>query len=100
MSSLTADKFKECFMKEKEIVENQYPGAFDFLDDGWDFLLLMMGLFVLYYYAVNPKIDKLLGQDKAEEIDYGGWIRDLGKQAWNLPVQLTEKLTKNMGKKD
>lgn len=97
---MDADKFKECFMKEKEIVENQYPGAFDFLDDGWDFLLLMMGLFVLYYYAVNPKIDKLLGQDKAEEIDYGGWIRDLGKQAWNLPVQLTEKLTKNMGKKD
>lgn len=107
------EKFKNCFTARKAEVERKYPGAFDFLGDGFDFLLMMLCLFFLYYYAISPKIDKLLpagsiklpipGEDANvsgnEEFDYGAWIHDLGQKIWHAPVQITEKITKNMGKK-
>jgi hypothetical protein len=31
--------------------------------------------------------------------DYGTWIKDLGKKMWEFPVQVTEKITKAVGKK-
>lgn len=95
---MDADKFKECFVSRKEIVERSYPGAFDFLSDGWDFLLLMFGLFLLYFYAIAPKIDAILGKSGKEQFDFGGEIKKLGKNIWNTPVQITEKITKAMGK--
>ena len=107
------DRFKDCFTARKAEVERQYPGAFDFLGDGFDFLLMMLCLFFLYYYAISPKIDKLLpagsiklpvpGENASvsgkEEFDYGAWIHDLGQKIWHVPVQIAEKVTKNMGKK-
>ena len=107
------DLFKDCFTARRAEVERAYPGAFDFLSDGWDFLLMMMFLFFLYYYAVSPKIDALLpnGAFKApipgenanvstgEQFDYGAWVHDLGQKLWAVPVQITEKITKAMEKK-
>ena len=110
------DKFKECFIEEKVAVESRYPGAFDFLSDGWDFLLTMIFLFFLYYYAVSPKIDQLLpagtiklpipfkedakneqpvdlSTDK-EVFDYGGQLHHLGQRAARLPKQITDKVIK------
>lgn len=108
------DKFKNCFTARKAEVERQYPGAFDFLGDGFDFLLMMMCLFFLYYYAISPKIDKMLpagqvklpipGEDSnvagKEEFDYGAWIHDLGQKIWHVPEQIAKKATAKMGKKD
>ncbi len=107
------EEFKNCFTARKAEVERQYPGAFDFLGDGFDFLLLMMCLFFLYYYAINPKIDKMLpagainlpipGENASvsgkEEFDYGAWIHDLGQKIWHAPEQITKKITDSMGKK-
>ena len=107
------DKFKNCFTARKAEVERKYPGAFDFLGDGFDFLLMMMCLFFLYYYAISPKIDKLLpagsvklpipGEDVSltgkEEFDYGAWIHDLGQKIWHAPEQIAKKVTDKMGKK-
>jgi hypothetical protein len=107
------DLFKDCFTARRAEVERAYPGAFDFLSDGWDFLLMMVFLFFLYYYAVSPKIDALLpnGSFKApipgenanvstgESFDYGAWVHDLGQKLWAVPVQITEKITKAMDKK-
>lgn len=107
------DKFQDCFTARRAQVERTYPGAFDFLADGWEFLLMMVFLFFLYYYAISPKIDKLLpnsgvklpipGENSnvatGEVFDYGAWIHDLGQKIWAVPVQITEKVTKAMGKK-
>lgn len=107
------DLFKNCFNARKAQVERSYPGAFDFLADGWEFLLMMVFLFFLYYYAISPKIDKLLpnggvklpipGENSnvatGETFDFGAWVHDLGQKMWAVPVQITEKITKAMDKK-
>ncbi|MBE6457777.1 MAG: hypothetical protein E7011_03160 [Alphaproteobacteria bacterium] len=107
------DAFKNCFTARRAEVERKYPGAFDFMKDGWNFLLMMVCLFCLYYYAISPKIDKLLpaggvklpipGENAnvatGEQFDFGAWIHDLGQKIWHVPVQITEKISKAMGKK-
>lgn len=108
------DKFKACFTARRAQVERQYPGAFDFLDNGWEFLVMMVCLFLLYYYAISPKIDKLLpagniklpipGENSSvatgENFDFGAWVHDLGVRVWNVPVQITKKITDAAAKKD
>ena len=94
------DAFRECFMEQKQIVEAEHPGAFDFMRDGWEFLITMFGLFLMYYYVLSPKIDKLIPAGKVklpithtedtdvgtgEEFDIGKWAYDLGNKAWHAP---------------
>ena len=81
------------------MVERQYPGAFDFLGDGWGFLMMMIGIFALYYWVVSPEIDKIIAPVGNSDFDFGGNIKKLGKNIWNLPVQITEKVTAALGKK-
>ena len=92
------DKFKNCFTAHRAMVERRYPGAFDFLSDGWDFLMLMIGLFALYYWVISPEIDKLITSAKDTDFDFGGNIKQLGKNIWNLPLQITGKVTATFGK--
>jgi len=97
---MDAGKFKNCFTAHRAMVERRYPGAFDFLSDGWGFLMMMIGIFALYYWVVSPEIDKIFAPVKGEsDFDFGGNIKQLGKNIWNLPVQITEKITAGMGKK-
>ena len=96
---MDGDKFKECFVEKRAAVESVYPGAFDFMDDAWDFLLMMAGLFILYYYAISPKIDNLLGKDGTELFDFGGMLKSFGKTAYKLPEKLTGFGLKAFGKK-
>ena len=84
------EKFIECFTKEKAEVESQYPGAFDFLDDGWDFLVMMAFIFALYFLVISKKIDKLLGSDGKEEFDYGGWLRQLTTSTIRMPMKIAD----------
>lgn len=89
------DIFKTCFTAQRAMVERQYPGAFDFMKNGWEFMLMMLGLFFLYYYAVNPKIDKLLGKDENDkDFDFGTWTRELGTNLWAAPAKIYEQITK------
>ena len=39
---------------EKAAVESRYPGAFDFLSNGWDFLLTMIFLFFSICITMRP----------------------------------------------
>ena len=88
------DLFKNCFTAHRATVERRYPGAFDFMGDGWGFMMMLIGLFALYYWVVSPKIDKILTPtDGGESFDFGGNIKQLGKNIWNAPVQITEKIT-------
>ena len=96
---MDAEKFKNCFTAHRAMVERRYPGAFDFLGDGWGFLMTMIGLFALYYWVISPEIDKIFKPVGASDFDFGGNIKQLGKNIWQLPVQITEKLTAALGKK-
>ena len=97
---MDSDLFKDCFTAHRATVERRYPGAFDFMGDGWGFMITMIGLFALYYWVVSPKIDSLLSSTSDEKLfDFGGNIKKLGKNIWNTPVTITEKVTDAMGKK-
>lgn len=108
---LDKDVFKNCFTARRAEVERSYPGAFDFMRDGWDFFLMMMGLFFLYYWVVGPKIDEFLPNSNLvrfsnnkddeyvktdEQFDYGGWVHSMGKKIWALPKQITKGITDKM----
>lgn len=102
------DLFKPCFMAQKTEIESQHPGAFDFLKDGWSFLVTMFGLFLLYYYVVSPKIDKLIPAGKVklpipgekadvgtdEEFDIGKWTHDFGQKVWHAPSNILSTISK------
>lgn len=90
------EKFTACFKTQKTIVEKRYPGAFDFMDDGFDFLLFMIGVFILYFWVVSPKIDELLGSEGKESFDYGQWVKDFGKTAYNAPVKIYNQVREKM----
>lgn len=93
--TMNKDKFVQCFNSQKTMVERQYPGAFDFMDDGFQFLLFMIGIFFLYFWIVSPKIDKMLTPvSKESTFDYGQWVKDFGKQVYNTPIKLTSALSK------
>lgn len=95
---MDADKFKSCFTAQKAQVESKYPGAFDFMKDGWDFLLMMFLLFLLYFYAIKPKVDGIITANSKEQFDFGNWAKDLGKKIWDSPKQIFENISKAMGK--
>lgn len=95
---IDANKFKSCFTAQRTQVENNYPGAFDFMKDGWDFLLMMFLLFFLYFYAIKPKVDAILTVDTKEQFDFGTWAKDLGKKIWDSPRQIFESISKATGK--
>lgn len=108
--TIDADKFKNCFIAEKSRVEAQYPGAFDFMRNGWDFLMLMLGLFLLYYYVIAPRIDKLIPQGQiklpipgetsdvstGEQFDFGAWIHDLGQKMYHAPANWFKAVAEKM----
>ena len=94
---MDAGRFQECFATQRAAVEAVHPGAFDFMDDGWDFIMMAIGIFLLYYYVVSPKIDKLLGGDGSEEFDFGKWVKDLGKKAWHAPQDMISGIAKKLG---
>lgn len=97
---LDKDVFKNCFTAHRATVERKYPDAFDFMADGWGFMMMMIGLFALYYWVISPKIDAILASTTgAESFDFGANIKQLGKNIWNIPIQITEKITSALGKK-
>ncbi|MBR3510581.1 MAG: hypothetical protein IKN73_00790 [Alphaproteobacteria bacterium] len=91
-------KFLSCFNAQKTYVESRYPGAFDFMDDGFDFFIFMIGIGLLYFWVLSPKIDTLLNtsKDEKETFNYGDWLKDAAKQVYNKPMQLYDKIYDKM----
>lgn len=80
--------FSKCFTASRAEVERKHPGAFDFMENGFEFLLLMLGLGFLYFYVLSDKIDDLLGGKNSEEFDFGNWTKQLGQTVWKMPSKL------------
>lgn len=94
------DLFKQCFIAKKYEVERKYPGAFDFMSNGWDFFLFMIGIFLLYQYVINKKIDEILPKTEGGEMfDFGSWAKNLGKTIWQFPTKVFNNIY-NAVKKD
>lgn len=91
---MDADKFRDCFNTQRAFVERKYPNAFDFMSNGWDFILMMILIFFTYFYVVSPKIDSLIGKKSAEKFDIGGEIKSLGKNVYGLPEKIASGITK------
>lgn len=99
------DVFKNCFIKQKAVVESRYPGAFDFMRDGFGFLILMAGLVLIYFYILNPRIDKLITSVPSFEPfgrsdgaggtdDFGTDLKKMAKMTWQKPQTWADKLIK------
>jgi hypothetical protein len=88
------DTFLSCFESERQIVEAKYPDAFDFLGNGFEFMLFMIGVYFLYFWIVSPKVDELLGsgKDDKETFDYGNWVKEFGKKTYKLPADVYMKI--------
>lgn len=92
-----ADKFKQCFIEKRKIVETKYPGAFDFMDNAWDFILMALGMFGLYFYVLSPRVDKLLASAKIENgafDDFGLQLKKFGQNLLKKPEQIAEIIEK------
>jgi hypothetical protein len=94
--------FKACFDIKKAQAEIRNPGAFDFMAQGWEFFMLMLGIFLLYFYVVQKKIDEILIEDKGGKdpiFNIGGVFKDFGKKLWDIPSGIAKKITDSLGKK-
>lgn len=90
--------FRNCFTAQRAAAERQYPGAFDFMGNAWEFLMMMLGMFLLYFYVIKPKVDGILNIGGKESFDFGTWAKDLGKKIWHAPAQIFESVSKAIGK--
>jgi hypothetical protein len=94
--------FAACFERKRAQAEILHPGAFDFMAQGWEFFMLMLGVFLLYFYVVQKKIDEIFVVDKGGKdpiFNIGNTFKEFGKKVWEIPGQLTKKITDSTGKK-
>ncbi len=98
-NEMDKQKFKNCFNANRARVERMYPGAFDFMGNGFELLILMIGLYLLYTYIISPKIDSILAaSDDKEEFDFGGWVKSFGQAVWAAPQKLINTIAEKMKK--
>ncbi|MCL2369132.1 MAG: hypothetical protein FWC83_00460 [Alphaproteobacteria bacterium] len=108
--------FRECFNFERIAVERAHPGAFDFLRNGFDFILMMLLLSFVWHYAIKKKVDELFSEtkignddifssdtnvkDQGTGYEYGKHIREFTAQVWRGPAAMIGRIEKQFTKKD
>ena len=97
-NEMDKDKFLACFNTQRNVVTQKYPGAFDFMDDGFEFLIFMMGVALLYFWIISPQINKLIGSPAKEDFDYGTWVKNFGKMVYHAPAKIFDAVKGNMKK--
>ncbi|MDR0967411.1 MAG: hypothetical protein LBL75_01095 [Rickettsiales bacterium] len=93
------DKFASCFQIERA---NAPYGAFDFMDNTWEFLMMMIGLYLIYKLVISKKIDQIFVGDKNGTeplMNIGKQFKSFGTAVWNTPSGLTKYLLDVFGKK-
>lgn len=95
-NEMDKERFLSCFNTQKSVVTKKYPNAFDFLDDGFYFLVYMIGIALLYLWIISPKIDKLIGGNSKEPFDYGGWLKSIGKVIYDAPGKIYDSIKAKM----
>jgi len=94
--------FRACFERERVQIERYHPGAFDFMSNGFRFILMFLGIFLVYHYAIAKRVDALFDKstgdssgnfssDTNDEFAYGKYVRDFTSKAWKVPLAVTKK---------
>jgi len=104
-------EFRNCFELRRIEVERRHPGAFDFMGNGLEFILIMIGLWIVYQYVIAAKIDELLlggkknvgsggvfGYSMGDPFEYGTYVRDFGKASINGANKLLGIIGNTAGK--
>ena len=90
------DLYAQCFEAEK----SAHPSAFRNLDNGWEFLTTLLFLFLVYYFLVDKKLQKIIGTDKDDAyFKFGDSLKTLGTSVWKLPAQVAKKFAGGGGGK-
>lgn len=97
-NEMDKEKFLTCFNTQRHVVTQKYPGAFDFMDDGFEFLIFMLGVALLYFWIISPQINKLIGSPAKADFDYGTWVKNFGKMVYHAPAKIFDAVKGNMKK--
>ena len=97
-NEMNKDKFATCFKAKQTYIEQRYPGAFDFMKNGFSFILFMICFYFLYTWIVSPKIDELLGKDDKEIFNFDDFSKKGYKSLLNAPERAFNAV-KNIWKK-
>ncbi|MCL2737688.1 MAG: hypothetical protein FWE17_02400 [Alphaproteobacteria bacterium] len=101
---MNKNAFRDCFRAERAKVEAIYPGAFDFMRQGWSFLWMMIGLIFVYFFAVMKKVedmllggkdntgDDLFGSGGGTPFEYGSHVRQFGMSIWGVQKGIVNKI--------
>ncbi len=87
-NEMNKEKFVACFNAQKSVITRKYPHAFDFMDNGFEFLVFMIGIAFLYFWIISPEIDKLIGDKTKEVFNYGDWLKSFGKTTVKAPEKI------------
>ncbi|MDR2770306.1 MAG: hypothetical protein LBB08_02545 [Rickettsiales bacterium] len=80
--------YKRCFEAERAAS----PTAFGYLDRGWDFIVMVVFLFVIYFWLVDKKLGKHLKLDEGGVyFRFGDQLKNFGGSVWKLPSSLLKK---------
>ncbi|MDR3208875.1 MAG: hypothetical protein LBT45_03435 [Rickettsiales bacterium] len=91
---IEAAAFKACFEAERRA----NPSAFGYLDKGWDFLVMMLFIFAVYYLLINKELEKRMGiSEKDMYFEFGSNLKTFGQTLWKLPSKIINKIP--VGKK-
>lgn len=97
-NEMNKDKFLTCFNTQRAVITQQYPHAFDFMDNGFEFLIFMLGVALLYLWIISPQINKLIGNSAKEDFNYGSWVKSFGKMVYHAPAKIFDTISGNMKK--
>lgn len=95
-NKMDKDKFLTCFNTQRSVVTRKYPHAFDFMDDGFDFFIFMLGIAFLYIWVISPQTDKIIGGKDSKEFDFGGWLKDFGKMIYGAPAKIYKSVREKL----
>jgi hypothetical protein len=69
------------------------PNAFGYLDRGWDFLVMMLFIFMVYKLLIEDKLRKIIDTNSdGAYFKFGDNVKTFGKTIWNAANSLVKKI--------
>lgn len=88
---IVKESYKSCFVAERAA----NPDAFRYLDKGWDFLIMMLFIFTIYFALVDKKLQKIINtSDEGDDVyfKFGTNLKAFGTTVWNSVNQWLKKI--------
>lgn len=83
--------YVSCFKTERLT----HPEAFRYLDNGWDFLIMMIFIWCVYRFLIDQKLQAIIDtSDKGAYFNFGNGLKEIGVQAIKIPGQIAKKFEK------